>query len=207
MASPDESDEQEASHSLRNMLADLNLSMTPSAMSSPARLSTRPSLMLPRRASSREQSRYIPDADPSSSAAASSQMPPLFANPNRSIFSSGPPTSSLSVNTAHASMSSPQPSNSPHPLSALTTPNLNSARRVHQSPTVPPPTSTRKARFSSVEKDVDDPSGAMEETVERRGDFGSTSLAVSSLFGAPDPLSRGSSYVHQALGIQYARGK
>lgn len=48
-----------------------------------------------------------------------SSLPP-FNTPGRSIFSSGPPTSSLSANTAQASMTSRSSNLSPHPLSALT---------------------------------------------------------------------------------------
>ena len=197
----DDSDEQEASLSLRNIIADLNLSNA-SATSSPARLSTRPSLMLPRRLSSRDQSHFTHEAEPSSSVTPSST--PLFSTPNRSIFSSGPPTSSLSVNTAHASMSSPQPPSSQHPLSALTTPNL-STRRIHQPSSIPTP--SRKARFAKVEKDVDDPSGSMEESAARRGDV-TTSSAVSSLFAAPEGVvSRQTSYVQQSGNSSYVRCK
>ena len=198
----DESDDQEGSLRLRNMLADINISNS-SALASPARLSARPSLMLPRRVSSREQSRSLHEVD-SHPTATSSPTPPLFSNPNRSIFSSGPPTSSISANTAQASMSSPQsPSSLQHPLSALTSPSLHT-RRIHRHSSIPTP--SRRARFSGVEKDADDPSGSMEESLARRAEL-TTSSAVSSLFAAPDStVSRQASYVHQTTGPSCIRG-
>ena len=191
-----ESDEQDASLSLRNIIADLNISNS-SGIPSPARLSARPSLMLPRRVSPREQTRTLQESEPSSSISS----PPLFSNPNRSIFSSGPPTSSLSVNTAQASMSSPQTPNSQHPLSALTSPSLG-ARRLQQSSSIP--ALVRRTRFARVEKDVDDPSSSMEDSVSRRPDV-TTSTAVSSLFAAPDSVSRQGSYNQQMSNSAYAR--
>src|SRR5271156_5545336 len=52
-------------------------------------------------------------------------VPPstFFAPPPRSIFSSGPPTASVSANTAQASLSSASPSSSSRPLAALSASN------------------------------------------------------------------------------------
>ncbi|KAL9038853.1 MAG: hypothetical protein Q9180_002878, partial [Flavoplaca navasiana] len=75
----------------------------------------------------------LPDPAPELDLAAPHAPPhqsSLFNTPNRSIFSSGPPTSSVSVNTAQASMSAPSPVNSSRPLSALTGPPANSSRRT-----------------------------------------------------------------------------
>ena len=198
----DEADEQEVPLGLRDAMAELNLN-GPSAispLSATARLSTRPSLMLSHRIS-RDHSRSTHEAE-SLQSATSSPTPPLFSTPNRSIFSSGPPTSSLSVNTVHASMSSPQPQASHHPLSVLTTPNLNARR---SNPASSASTPSRKGRFSKVEKDVDDPSASMEENTLRRADV-TTSSAVSNLFAAPESaVSRQASYVQQSANSSCVR--
>jgi hypothetical protein len=195
----EESDEHESSLSLHNVLSELSIAGSSSGISSPARLSARPSFMLARRTSPREQSRSMQEAD------TTAVQTPLFTNPNRSIFSSGPPTSSLSVNQAHASMSSPQAASS-HPLSALSSPSLSNTRRQVQPSAIPTP--SRRSRFSRVEKDVDDPSVSMDDTIIRRGEASSTSLAVSNLFAAPDlSTSRSPSYVQPISRPQYVRGR
>lgn len=83
--------------------------------------------------------------------------PPNFVNqvspPPRSIFVSGPPTASVSANTAHASFGTTSASGNALPLSALTTTSLG--RR-----SIPRPTdltiSTASASIPGTEKDVDD---------------------------------------------------
>lgn len=134
-------------------------------------------------------------------------QPSLFNTPNRSIFSSGPPTSSVSANTAQASMSSPSPVHPTHPLSALTVPASGPTRRsVHyQNESLP---TTIKNRIPRAEKDVDDPSVQVEGTTsaERRGT--STPTALTRLFSAPEVtpiVSRHSSYIRTASGTAYTR--
>src|SRR6186713_3686253 len=111
MAGSSDSDEQEANAStLRDLLADLNSSPAGSSnrfntsqppawafsttRSSPSPFATRPSSLLPRRTSSREQSRSIPEFD-FPAQLHTSQPQTVFTTPGRSIFSSGPPTSSV----------------------------------------------------------------------------------------------------------------
>ena len=134
-------------------------------------------------------------------------QPSLFNTPNRSIFSTGPPTSSVSANTAQASMSSPSPVHPTHPLSTLTVPTSGSGRRsVHyQNEGLP---TTMKNRIPRAEKDVDDPSVQVEGTTsaERRGT--STPTALTRLFAAPEVtpiVSRHSSYIRTASGTPYTR--
>ena len=138
------------------------------------------------------------------------QQPSLFNTPNRSIFSSGPPTSSLSANTAQASMSAPSPVNSARPLSALTVPSSSSGRRsVHyQNDDI---VSARRNRMPRAEKDIDDPSITVERTrsAERRGN--STPTALTRLFTAPEAstptISRHASYIRTPSGTAYTRCK
>ncbi len=131
----------------------------------------------------------------------------LFNTPNRSIFSSGPPTSSVSANTAQASMSSPSPVYPTHPLSALTVPASGPSRRSVHYQTESLPTSI-KSRIPRAEKDVDDPSVQVEgnTSAERRGT--STPTALTRLFAAPEVtpiVSRHSSYIRTASGTAYTR--
>ncbi|KAL8628473.1 hypothetical protein Q9189_005832 [Teloschistes chrysophthalmus] len=132
----------------------------------------------------------------------------LFNTPSRSIFSSGPPTSSVSANTAQASMSAPSPVNSSRPLSGLTVPATNISRRtVHYQSDGP--SLVRKGRTPRAEKDIDDPSvcGARSSSVERRGT--STPTALTKLFTAPEAatpaLSRHASCIRTASGTPYIR--
>ncbi|KAL8867504.1 MAG: hypothetical protein Q9174_005623, partial [Haloplaca sp. 1 TL-2023] len=132
----------------------------------------------------------------------------LFNTPSRSIFSSGPPTSSVSVNTAQASMSSPPPVNSSRPLLTLSGPSANTARRtVHYQSDGP--ASARKAQAPRVEKDNDDPSvcGTRSRSMDRRGN--STPTALTRLFTAPEAatpaLSRHASCIRTASGTPYIR--
>lgn len=132
----------------------------------------------------------------------------LFNTPNRSIFSSGPPTSSVSVSTAQASMSAPSPVNSSRPLSALTGPSATASRRAvhYQSDGA---SSIRNGRTPRVEKDTDDPSvcGARSRSVERRGN--STPTALTRLFTAPEAatptISRHASCIRTTSGTPYVR--
>ena len=135
------------------------------------------------------------------------QPPPhtsLFNQPTRSIFSSGPPTSSVSANTAHASMSSPPPVRSTRPLSVLSGPSPGKASRsVHyQSDGQLTP---RKSRIPRAEKDIDDPSVPM-DAGDRRGT--GTPSALNRLFAPPEGnpiVSRHSSYIRTSSGTAYTR--
>lgn len=164
--------------------------------------------IFPPRTVSRHSPKPQPELDPTTSVPSILQ-PSLFNTPNRSIFSSGPPTSSLSANTAQASMSAPSPVNSARPLSALTVPSSSSARRsvhYHNDNT----SSARRNRIPRAEKDVDDPSVNVERarSVERRG--GSTPTALTRLFAAPEAstptISRHASYIRTQSGTAYTRG-
>ena len=161
------------------------------------------------RSISRQSSGTTPDLDPNTSVP-SIQQPSLFTTPSRSIFASGPPTSSLSANTAQASMSAPSPVNSARPLSALTVPSSSSTRRsVHyQSDST---ASARKNQIPRAEKDVDDLSVTVERTrsAERRGN--STPTALTRLFATPEAstptVSRHASYTRTPSGTAYTRGE
>ena len=144
--------------------------------------------------------------------ASSAQPTSLFTTPTRSIFSSGPPTSSVSANTAQASMSAPTPVNSVGPLSALTVPSSTSSRRSNYYRNENPnPINPRKNRTARAEKDVDDLSAGLERTrsAERRGI--STPAALSRLFSAPEAstptVSKYASYARPAAVNVYNRGR
>lgn len=139
------------------------------------------------------------------------QQPSVFTNPNLTLFSSGPPTSSLSANTALASLSAPSVANPGRPLSALTIPSSSSSRRsVHYQ--IDAPVVSRKNRVPRPEKDVDDPSAGGEEpsrSAERRGV--STPTALTRLFTTPEAstpaVSRHASYTRTLGGTSYTRGQ
>lgn len=122
----------------------------------------------------------------------------LFNTPSRSIFSSGPPTASVSANTAQASLSSAGTSCSSRPLAALSATNPGSSRRntsrSNDPPPVPVPIRRRNPQIS--EKDVDDPS-TTQYTVNDTSQ-NNTSTALSKLFAAgdatPHSVSRDVSY-------------
>ena len=223
MAGSEELDEPEvSSHALHGLLADLNTPSTsrlPISQSSSWAFPPLPSRSSPsiygagqppvpvRRTSSREQPRSTAELDLVAAQTSVAQPSTLFNTPSRSIFSSGPPTSSLSQNTAQASMSAPLTVTSPHPLSVLTSPGSNALRRSSNQQLESQPSSARKARIARAEKDVDDPSISMEDSrlSDRRGN-NSTPTALSRLFAAPAmgslsgiPLSRAPS------GVQYMR--
>ena len=186
------------------------LNSTVSSRSTPSLYGAgRPTTQLPRRTSSnRVQTHSVSELDLSHQAGpSSSQIPTVFNTPNRSIFSSGPPTASVSANTAHASMSSPPNNASSHPLSALTAPSISNAKRSASSQ--PEFASVlRKTRFTGVQKDVDDPSVSIEETTHSRRRGTGTPTAVSRLFAAPEPspeISRRGSYIRTPSGTQYIK--
>jgi len=228
LSGPEESDEPDtSSHAIQNLLADLNMP-APSTQFSHAQL---PLWTFPASTSSRDissphvaettnqgsvfSSRPVPRVHAvsapdvhSASSNPTSQQPSQFTTPNRSIFSSGPPTSSLSANTAQASMSTPPPVSSAHPLSTLAVPSSTSNRRsVHYQSDVS--SSSRKTRTTRVEKDVDDPLSVVEPT--RLGDRGGTGTptALTRLFTTPEvsspTLSRHASYFRTPSGTGYTR--
>lgn len=233
MTKQDQSDEQDgdsSSQALHNLLADLNMqppsmqpptwafsspnpshSHSPSPSPAPAADSTGPSVPLPYRTSSRNHARSAPDLDTiGPTPTGLPQQPSLFNTPGRSIFSSGPPTSSLSVNTAQASMSPLPPSGSSRPLSALTIPSSGASRRtVHYHSDIAP-ASTKRSRLTRAEKEVDDPSTSIEpgSSSDRRST--STPTALTRLFAAPEAstplLSREPSYSRTQSGNPYTRG-
>lgn len=165
-----------------------------------------PPALFSRRPINREHARSAPDLD-STNGIAASQSPSLFNTPGRSIFFQGAPTSSLSANTAQASMSSP-PANSSLPLSALTgSASGGSGRKSNSQPVdsfLSPP---QKAGMSRAEKDVDEPSSAFDEirSSERRGD--GTPATLARLFIADEATTsidpRPMSYQRTPTGSKY----
>ncbi|KAL8727648.1 MAG: hypothetical protein Q9181_005631 [Wetmoreana brouardii] len=225
-----ESDEPEdSSHAYHGLISELNTSSSsqnsqlpfaqfPTWAFPPSSARTSPSPLLgdasatgttfPRRPSPRTDPNPAPELD-----LAAPNVPlhhtSLFNTPNRSIFSSGPPTSSVSANTAHASMSAPSPVNSSRPLSALTASSANTSRRSVHYQSDGPSSSIRKARTPRAEKDNDDPSvcGARSRSAERRGT--STPTALTRLFTAPEAvtpiISRHASCIRTVSGTPYVR--
>lgn len=114
--------------------------------------------------------------------------------PARSIFASGPPTSSVSANTAHASLSKTSVSGNALPLSALT--GSGYGRR-----TMPRPSDLNIISAASIpgtEKDVDDfDTGASNEMAE--SELAHTSQRLSNLFVSDTPglLSRETTQLRQ----------
>ncbi|KAL8947395.1 MAG: hypothetical protein Q9222_006317, partial [Ikaeria aurantiellina] len=230
-----ESDEPEfSSHALHGLNPDLNITTSSTTSSSQAhqlshaqlptwafppsstRNSPSPRLtdgsatgtLFARRSSPRADPNPAPELDLAAPHAPVQQQSTLFNTPNRSIFSSGPPTSSVSANTAHASMSAPSPVNSSRPLAALTVPSANLPRRsVHYQSD--DPSSIRKGRTPRAQKDTDDPTASegRSRSVERRGT--STPTALTRLFTAPEAvtptISRHASYFRTTSGTPYVR--
>jgi hypothetical protein len=134
-------------------------------------------------------------------------VPPstFFDPPPRSIFSSGPPTASVSANTAQASLSSALPSSSSRPLAALSASNGSTGRRnasrvSDPAPTVPGPFPLRRRTLPIPEKDIDDPSSAVLETDSTPQN---TSTTLSKLFSSNDAnqsMPRGPSHLRPLSG-------
>lgn len=224
MTNQDRSDGQDgdsSSQALHNLLADLN--MQPSTVQAPTwsfSATSRsnppspaptldhagPAINLPHRPSSRNPARSAPNPENGSTS-----QPSLFSSPSRSIFLSGPPTSSVSVNTAQASMTALPPSASSRPLSALTVPSSTAARRTVHYHSDTTPLSVKRSRLTRAEKEVDDPSTATEHasSLDRRSN--TTPTALSRLFTAPETsapsLSREPSYSRSHAGNSYTRGR
>lgn len=145
------------------------------------------------------------DSDPITS----TQQPSIFNTPNRSIFATGPPTSSLSVNTAQASMSAPSPANTGRPFSALAAPSSSAPRRAahHQTDGT---ISVRRSRSSRAEKDVDNPSSDAERTTSAERRTISTPVALTRLFSSAETskptVSGHASFTRGTSTAAYTRG-
>ncbi|EXJ95489.1 hypothetical protein A1O1_00611 [Capronia coronata CBS 617.96] len=155
---------------------------------------------------------------PQRRAASASQVAPVsygdqsfsatsFEPPLRSIFVSGPPTSSVSANTALASLSGAISSSTSGPLAALTS--AGGSRRLQArvgdvTPSSSPAPATNRHPLLNLEKDVDDPTT---NTTASPCDGASTntSAALARLFitsdGPTPTVSRGPSHIHQWSGI------
>ena len=145
-------------------------------------------------------------------AASASIVPPLssldhtptqatFESPLRSILVSSPPTSSVSANTALASLSAAPATSSSSSFAALT--NAGARRvlpRLNESSTSLPATgSSSHPPMLTLEKDPDDPDASLGGTADDLRGL-NTSAALSRLFAAdegltPLPLSRGLSHL------------
>lgn len=147
----------------------------------------------------------VVESDPNTS----TQQPSIFNTPNRSIFATGPPTSSLSVNTAQASMSAPSPANTGHPFSALAAPSSSAPRRaVHYQTDGTAP--VRRSRASRAEKDVDNPSSDAERTTSAERRTTSTPVALTRLFSSAETskptVSGHPSFTRGTGAVTYTRG-
>ncbi|KIW73414.1 hypothetical protein PV04_01536 [Phialophora macrospora] len=148
-----------------------------------------------RRAASSNQIHGPPYGDPLPTAS--------FEPPLRSIFVSGPPTASVSANTALASLSAAVSSSNSGSLAALT--NAGGSRRINSkaADTIvsgSPAASSSRHPLLSSEKDVDDPTTSTTgNTFDTEAANTSTALARLFVPGdgiSPSPLSRGASQLH-----------
>lgn len=124
-----------------------------------------------------------------------------FEPPLRSIFVSGPPTASISANTALASLSAAVSSSNSGPFAALA--HAGGSRRPNVrigdlAPSPSPAISSNRQPLIDPEKDVDDPTtNAFGNSFD--GAAGNTSAAVSRLFVTNDvvspSISRGPSHI------------
>ncbi|KAI9887719.1 MAG: hypothetical protein M1823_000468 [Watsoniomyces obsoletus] len=157
-----------------------------------------------------------PGPPASSSSNATSNLSPssgpslehLFNTPNRSIFSSGPPTASLSANVAQASLSGAVSTHSSRPLSALTATSASTARHRVASAVLSDPTSSSRSPAGAVyqaEKEVDDPTTPMELSPVYQNSYMATPMALTRLFAPTNSAhsSRQPSYTH---GTEHNRG-
>lgn len=131
----------------------------------------------------------------------------LFSTPNRSIFSSGPTSTSVSASTAHA-MGGPQAALPCHPLSALATSSSGAKRRsVHYRLD---DSSFGNSQILRSEKENDDPSTPIERSRNTERRETSTPTALTHLFTSTEPetptISRHASYMRTTSGASYTRG-
>jgi BTB/POZ domain len=134
----------------------------------------------------------------------------IFESPMRSMLVSSPPTSSISANTAHASLSAAPASSSSSTFAALAN---AGARRVASKPndsamSLPVIGSSSNAPIIAMEKDLDDPGAVSAGSVEDARTL-NTSATLSRLFAAdesltPAPISRNLSQLRTLSGA--ARG-
>lgn len=148
----------------------------------------------------------VVESDPTTS----TQQPSIFNTPNRSIFATGPPTSSLSVNTAQASMSAPSPANTVRPFSALAAPSSSSAPRRAAHHQTDGTTLVRRSRSSRAEKDVDNPSSEAERTTSAERRTTGTPVALTRLFSSAETskptVSGHASFNRGTSATTYTRG-
>ncbi|KAL9126815.1 MAG: hypothetical protein Q9217_004189 [Psora testacea] len=227
-ASADRESDEHGDHSSRGLLADgQNISQTQlptwffpsshSARNSPSPRSVEPphsetGIIFSPRPVPRDQSNSPSELNLASPNHARDRLhpilqPSLFSTPNRSIFSSGAPTSSLSSNTAQASMSSPSPVHASRPLSVLNGPPSGPSRRsVHYHSDNQ--SASRKSRIPRAEKDIDDPSATHERTLSADARGASTPTALTHLFAAAEATSaesRHPPYIRTASGTAYTK--
>ncbi|KAL9113586.1 MAG: hypothetical protein Q9227_002324 [Pyrenula ochraceoflavens] len=134
----------------------------------------------------------------------------LFSTPGRSIFASGPPTSSISANTAQASLSPALPSSSSaRPLSVLSSPQSGTSRKS-SSRNVPENLSgssapLRRRTIQVSEKDVDDPTTI--NSTDQDAAQTPVPTTLSKLFVPPEHpgLSRPVSHIRTASTMATAR--
>lgn len=134
--------------------------------------------------------------------------PASFEPPLRSIFVSGPPTASVSANTALASLSAAISSGNSGSLAALT--NAGGSRRLNPKAgdgtlSASPAASTSRHPLLNPEKDVDDPT-TNPAVHSFDAEAANTSAALARLFvsgdgTSPAPLSRGASQLHTLTGV------
>ena len=215
MSAAEESDEPALSHG--NLLADIDGSLSntsipvwPFPTFETSRASPSVSLEEPSSASpvftQRSASRPTQELE-SCPGTSNPHQSSLFSTPTRSIFSSGPPTTSVSASTAHA-MSNPQAVVSCGPLSALATSSLSNKRRsVHYQIDE---SSVRNNQILRPEKENDDPSTPLERSRNTERRESGTPTALTHLFTTAEPetptISRHASYVRTSNGMAYTRG-
>lgn len=125
--------------------------------------------------------------------------PTTFDPPHRSIFTSGPPTASLSSSTAQASMSAA--SGSSRPLAALTSASgsrRNTPRAIELPSQFSSLLSPTRQSLTVPEKDVDDPSDLIIANAPDMAEVG-TSATLSKLFavsGSASPLPTSAGMAH-----------
>lgn len=133
--------------------------------------------------------------------------PTVFDPPHRSIFTSGPPTASVSSNTAQASMSAASPLGSSRPLAALSSASMsrrNTPRLTELPSQFSSLLSPARQSLTVPEKDVDDPFESSLTTGTGMVEV-DTSTTLSKLFAvsgstSPMPLSRNISHLRSFSG-------
>lgn len=120
--------------------------------------------------------------------------PVSFDPPLRSIFVSGPPTASVSANTAQASLSTAVASSSSNPVAALTSAGGNRRMNIRLgdvTPSASPSGMIPRYPLLHLEKDVDDPTASTNDP-SYNNTATNTSAHLSRLFVTSDVTSPGS---------------